>query len=172
MIPQRKMELRQKGWQEQEIKRAEEILGRQERYDRHFSKIVFWSALIVIVFANVVVSFILIPFLIVLTPWLLYALIIVLAGMVGYLYNFLITNIGHLQRKHHIWAGILVPVLAVINIAAMVWLSNHFIGELRVQNLPHNIWIAGLVFGVAFILPYVVGRIFRSRNDNVPRAIA
>lgn len=168
MRPQQKMELRQKGWPEQEIKKAEEILERQERYDRHFSTIVFWSALVVIIFANVVVSFILIPFLIVLTPWLLYALVVVLAGMVGYLYNFLITNIGHLQRKHHLWAGILVPVLAAANIVVMVWLSNRFIGELRVQNLPHNIWVVGGVFGVAFILPYVIGKIMGSREDSVP----
>ena len=165
MRPQQKMELRQKGWNEPDIKHAEVVLERATRYDQHFSKIVFWSALVVIVFANVIVSLILIPFLMVLTPGLLYALIIVLAGTVGYLYNFLITDIGHLQRKHHLWAGILVPLLAIANMLVIVWLSNRFIGELRVKNLPHNLWIASLVFAVAFILPYVVSRLFMRQNS-------
>ena len=52
MHPQKKEELLNKGWHEAEVKKAESILEKTEHQDVFLSKIVFWSALIVIVFAN------------------------------------------------------------------------------------------------------------------------
>ena len=56
-----KKTLKQKGWNEQEIKHAEAILHKEQKHDAHFSKIVFWSALVTIIFANLLVSLVLIP---------------------------------------------------------------------------------------------------------------
>ncbi len=151
--------LQQKGWNDAEIKKAEQALARDLRYDVHFSKMVFWSAIIVIVFANMVVAGVLIPFLIALNQWVLYSAVILLAGTVGFLYNFLITDIGHLERKHHVWAGILVPLLALGNIVVVVILSNRFIEDARIQNVPHDPYVLAVVFAIAFILPYVIDRL-------------
>lgn len=148
----------QKGWDDTEIKKAEAALERNLRYDVHFSRIVFWSAIIVIVFANMIVAGVLIPFLIALNEWVLYGAVILLAGTVGFLYNFLITDIGHLQRKHHVWAGILVPLLALGNIVVVVILSNKFIADAKIPNVSHDPYVIAVVFAVAFILPYVVDR--------------
>lgn len=154
-----KLHLREKGWGEKEVTHAEEVLERTAHYDKHFSKMVFWSALLVIIFGNIVISLILIPFLIVLNQWILYALLVVLAGIAGFLYNFLITDIGHLEWKHHLWAAIIVPLVALTNMLVMVAISNRFITDLQVQNPPHNIWIVAAVFAVVFVLPYVVSRV-------------
>lgn len=159
MKPTTIVRLQQKGWKDTEIRKAEAVLGRELRYDVHFSKMVFWSAIIVIVFANMVVAGVLIPFLIALNEWVLYGAVILLAGTVGFLYNFLITDIGHLERKHHLWAGILVPLLALGNIVVVVILSNRFIEDAKIQNVPHDPYIIGIVFAIAFILPYVIDRL-------------
>lgn len=159
MHPHKKEELLRKGWAAEEIEKAEAILERTRSHDLHFSKITFWSALVVIIFANLLVSLILIPFLIVLNKWILYFTVVVLAGVIGFLYNLLVMDIGHLEKKHHFLAGIIVPVLALVNMIAMVLISNSFIAELKVQNLPHNPWIIGLVFALAFIAPYLIERI-------------
>lgn len=153
-----KSRLQQKGWNDAEIKKAEAVLERDLRYDVHFSRIVFWSAIIVIIFANIVVAGVLIPFLIALNEWVLYSAVIILAGMVGFLYNFLITDIGHLERKHHLWAGILVPLLALGNIMVVVILSNKFIQDAQIPNVQQDPYVIGVVFAVAFILPYVVDK--------------
>ncbi len=163
MHPQKKEALLNKGWHEAEIKKAETLLEQTEKHDVFFSKIIFWSALVVIVFANLIVSLILIPFLIVLNKWLLYILIVVLAGTIGFLYNFLVLDIGHLEKKHHLLAGIIVPLLGLINVIIMVIISNQFIKDLKVQNTTHNPWIIALVFAVAFIAPYLIDR-FRSKH--------
>ena len=154
-----KEELSKKGWTKREINKAEAILDRSEHHDIFFSKIVLWSALLVIVIGNLMVSIIAIPFLVVLNRWVLYAVIVILAGMIGFLYNLLINDIGHLEQKHHILASILVPVLAVINLVVIVFVSNNLIKDLNVNNKLHNPWGLSILFAVAFILPFIVDQI-------------
>ncbi len=159
--------LQEKGWTEQEIQQAEAALNRAEQYDVHFSKIVFWSALVVVVLANIMVSLVLIPFLIVLNQWLLYTLVVVLAGTIGFLYNFLIMDIGHLEKKHHILAAVILPLLALGNLLVTVVIANRFIAELQVNNPPHVPWVIAVVFAAAFILPYVADRALLRKTNNI-----
>ena len=159
MKSERRTELLQRGWREQELKHAEEVLERAKQHDVFFSKIVFWSALLVIIFGNVVVALILIPFLIVLNNLVLYATVAILALIIGFLYNFLITDIGHLEKKHHRIASVIIPVLALANMVVVVVVSNRFIQDLKVDNPVHNVWIVAAVFVVAFVVPYVVNQI-------------
>lgn len=162
MKPQRREELRQKGWREEELARAEAILNKVTQRDIFFSKIVFWSALLVIVFANILVSAILIPFLIALYDLALYAIVTLLGLAIGFLYNFLITDIGLLETKHHRAASIIIPIIAMGNIVIMVITSNRFIESIKLNNQPHNPWIVALIFAGAFILPYIVDQIRKS----------
>src|SRR3989344_5949766 len=159
MKVERRRELAQKGWREDELRRAEEILDRATAHDLFFSKIVFWSALLVIVFANVTVSLVLIPFLIALDATILYSIIAVLALTIGFLYNFLITDIGLLEKKHHRIAGVIIPFIAMTNVVVMVLVSNKFIESLKLNNSPHSPWVLAIVFGIAFIVPYVIDQI-------------
>lgn len=154
-----KSRLQEKGWNDADIVKAEQTLARDLRYDVHFSRIVFWSAIIVIVFANIIVAGVLIPFLIALNQGVLYSAVIILAGTVGFLYNFLITDIGHLQKKHHVLAGILIPIVALGNIVVVVIFSNKVIEDAQIPNVQHDPYVVGVVFAVAFILPYVIDRL-------------
>ena len=99
MRHKKKVELLKKGWDTKEINHAELILERSLEHDIFFSKIVFWSAILVIVFANILVSFVLIPFLLFSDPWILYSITIIVASMIGFLYNFLITTAGTMSVK-------------------------------------------------------------------------
>ena len=168
MKQKQKLKLTEKGWSEEEIIHAEDALDRAEKQDIHFSKIVFWSALIVTIFGNFIVSLILIPFLIVLNKWVLYSIVILLAGSIGFLYKLLITDIGHLEKKHHIAASIVVPLIAIANIVGMVLVSNKFIRDLRVENVQHNPIMVAIVFAVVLISPYVLHQIF-SVIKNKPK---
>lgn len=154
-----KTKLLKKGWNTPEIKQAERIIDRAALQDIFFSKVVFWSSLIVIIFANLLVSLILIPFLIVLNSVVLYALVFLLAGTIGFLYNFLINDIHVLERKHHRIASILIPIIALANMFGMVLASNRFIVDLKVQNNLHNPWFVSIVFVIAFILPYFIDQL-------------
>ena len=158
MRTEKKYELLEKGWKDSEIKKAEEILEKAEQNDVFFSRIVFWSVLVVIIFSNLMISLILIPFLIALDRWFLYAVVVILAGTIGFLYNFLITDISHLERRHHLLAGIIVPIMALANTIIMVLFANRFTEKINIHN-QHNPWLLSVVFSAAFILPYIIDRI-------------
>ena len=159
MRPNLNQRLEQKGWNTQDILHAQKIVEKNDKQDIFFSKIVFWSALVIIIFANIIVSLILIPFLIVLNNVILYSVIALLALVVGFLYNFLITDIGRLGKKHHRAAAVIIPLLGIINMVVVVLISNRFITDVKAQNAPHNPWVAAIVFVVAFIVPYLVDQI-------------
>jgi hypothetical protein len=152
----KKDELRAKGWHEEDIALAEGILKRGERHDVFFARMVFWSALLVIVFANIAVTAVLVPFLAFFEPGILYVTVVFLAAMVGFVYNFLINDVEHLERKHHLLAGILVPLIALGNVVLMVVVSEKLFDS---GEVTYNPIILGLVFAAAFIAPYVLDRI-------------
>ena len=158
--------LLKKGWNDKEIRKAEAILKKEEKIDVFFSKLVFWTVLIVILFANILVSLILVPFLIVFTPLILYLVIIILAGAIGFLYNFLINDIQHLERRHHALASIIIPLIALINMLLVVVISNKFITKLQINVSEHNPWLIAIVFAAAFIFPYVIDRIRISLRES------
>lgn len=159
-------QLKEKGWSVPEMSRVKLASAHSEQYDKHFSKIVFWSALLVIIFANVLVSLMLIPVLVALTNVLLYSIVVVLGSTIGFLYHFLIRDIGHLERKHHLLAGIIIPVLALANLALVVLWSNKFIADLGVQNQQHNAWLLGAVFAAALIVPAAVGGVKKKLGNS------
>ena len=144
---------------EREIKAAGTSLEKATHYDLFFSNMIFWSALVIIIIANVLISVILVPFLIVLNSWVLYTIIVVLAATIGFLYNFLINDIEHLGKRHHRLASIIIPLLALGNIIVMVLASNRFIADLKIRNDAHNPWLVGLVFVIAFIVPYLIDQL-------------
>ena len=66
--------LKQKGWSEKDIMRTEEIINARHKFDKsrtvvHMSRIIYWTALLVIVIGNFVISMVLIPFLLVLNKF-------------------------------------------------------------------------------------------------------
>ncbi len=149
------LQLLEKGWNEKEIQRAQAILSDTQHHDVHFAKIVFWTAIVVIIFANLMVSLVLIPFIIVFQSWALYLVVVLLAGSIGFLYNYLITDIGHLERHHHVLASIIIPIIALANMLITVMVSNRFMAELKIPNTAHNPWIVSIVFMAAFIMPFL-----------------
>ena len=148
-------------WSQRELQQASRILA-PHPHDLHISHTVFWSSLVVVIFANILAAFILVPFLIVLSNIALYSIIIILGGIIGLLYNHLLKDISHLETKHHILASIILPSIAIINIVTVVLISNQMITDLQVQNTVHSPWIAAIVFTAAFLLPTVV-RLIRSK---------
>lgn|SRR3989338_2245892 len=157
--PTQKIELLKKGWTEKEILKAERILKSTATREISFSKLVFATTLVVIIFANIIVSLVLIPFLVVFDSWLLYSLVIILAGLVGFLYTFLISNITHLEQKHHLLATLIIPLIAIVNLFVMVFVSNKYVLEMKGQLAQHNPWIISIVFALAFITPSIIEHI-------------
>ena len=164
MKPEYKQQLFKKGWTQGEMRKAESILERKDFHNVFFSKIVFWSALLVIIIGNILVSLVLIPFLFFLEERALYIIVAILAFMIGALYNFLITDIEYLERKHHVMASILVPLFAVINFILVTVASNNYLKKLG-DNVQHNPWVISLLFAVVFMIPFLWNLITTKKRE-------
>lgn len=152
--------LKKKGWPEAEIEKAVGILASEEKSKKHIeyrknaSRVIYWMALLVLITINIIISVVLVPFLLVLKSYILYIIIGTIALMFGLIFNFLIVDLEHLERKHHLFAAIIIPLVAIINIFLIVNASNR-IDDLLKINIQHNPITISVVYVFFFILPYL-----------------
>jgi len=155
-----KERLKQKGWTDQDINRALEIMYAQEQanssvnqYTQSGSRILYWSALIVST-----------------QGFTLYMMISVIGLVFGFLITVLLRDIEHIDYKNHIVAGVFIPALAIINVYVMVSLSNKIANTISSTNTSfyqHNPIIISVVYVVAFMLPYFFYKILDMRKADV-----
>jgi hypothetical protein len=164
-------ELKRKGWSAAEIQKAEQTIRERKMMDKSrtsvFSnKIVYWMVIAVIVLGNFIVSILLIPFLLVLNRLALNLVIILLGFAIGLLFNFLINDVEHIGKKHHLLAGFLIPILALVNISVMINVANAINSALSIGALKEDPVTLSIMYVAAFILPYL-WTVFVSRKINI-----
>lgn len=156
--------MREKGWSEEDIKHAMEIMYSKEKegknviYTKNMNPIIYWLSLVIAIVGNFFISIILIPFLLVLSSYQLYFVIVVLAVTFGTTFNFLINAIEHIEPTHHIIAGVFIPAIAVITVFVIVNVSNRL--SIVFQSPIHqNPVLVSVLYVIAFILPFGITRI-------------
>ncbi len=167
MKPHTKLTLRQKGWSTGEIMRAEEIIAHATRQNMTLSKVLFWSALIIIIIANAAITAVFIPFLILFPSTILYSLLFFIGLLMGLVYNFLLNDMAHIQTKHHVLSFLLIPALAIVNVFFITLALTKWYPTLQSDYSPI---VVGSIFAAAFLVPYLISRIrlmFRSRRAAV-----
>lgn len=152
--------LRKKGWKEEEINDAKQIMDESRIKDKSRSShnsnmVLYWSIIFLAIISNMVISIILIPFLLVINKLALDVIIIVIGFAFGSLFNLVITDIQYVSRKHHIIAGITIPVLALINISTIVKVANAINEVLRLNVIRDNPYTISILYVIAFMLPYL-----------------
>ncbi len=155
-----KNRLIEKGWAKKDVNRTIKIIEKAKK-NRHpkikiLDKTVYWLSLLIAVIGNFVMAIALIPELLVFKGFQLYLVVITLGLSFGLLFELLVRSIEHLKTKHHIFLGIIIPILAVIN---FIIVSNNMKKFIGIGN-PQNPLIIGAVYAIAFMLPYFVYRVF------------
>lgn len=158
-----KKRLEQKGWSKKDINKTVRIIE-QAKANKHpkikiLDKSVYWISLIAAIIGNSVISFSLIPFLLAMESFQLYIIIITIGVSFGLLFELLIRTIEHLEAKHHIFLGIIIPLIAIINVIIIVTISNALEKIINIEN-PHNPLLAGIAYAIAFMLPYLIYQLF------------
>jgi len=161
--------LREKGWSEEEIQHALSIMhsddgkGRRIMFVRKMNPILYWTALIVAIIGNFIISIALIPILLVLSNYQLYLVIAVLAVSFGAMFNLLIHTIEYVDPTHHIIAGIFIPSVALITIFIMVNIATK-IGNVIQNPIHENPFIIGLFYVFFFMIPYSITKVIDIRR--------
>ena len=149
----------QKGWDEEKVSQLNYILYHKRLNffkPQTMAKLVFWTALLLCIAGNLVVSVALVPAFWVIPDWALFFVLILVGLCFGALFDILIKDIELLDPAHHIIGGLFLPVLGVIFMYIMVNLSNKFS---HVANIPlfveHSAIFVSLVYVIAFMAPYM-----------------
>ena len=155
-----KKNLIEKGWNKRDINKTLKIIEKAKK-NKHpkiklLDRAVYWFSFITAIVGNFIIAIALVPLLLSLSGLWLYLIIIILGFTFGLLFELLIRSIEHLETKHHIFLSITIPIIAVIN---FIIISNNMKKFIGVEN-PQNPLLVGVVYSIAFILPYIVYQVF------------
>lgn len=158
-----KHKLHLKGWNVKEIDKTLRIIRRAKENKHPHIKVldswIFWIALLVTIIGNFLVSVSLIPLLFALPPLLLYTFIVIIGVSFGLLFEMLIRSMTHLKAHHHIFFGLIIPSIAIINIFIINRITENIENMLNITN-PQDPFIVSVFYAASFILPYLFYNIF------------
>ena len=153
--------LEAKGWSKKDIIEAVDIIKNAKENKTKASlfleKKIYWILLVIISVANFAIAVALIPILIALNGFVLYAIIIIIGVVFGLIFEIVIRSMEHLEKKHHIFLVLLIPSIALVNVFFMASMSNTLSKILSLRNIQ-NQTIISLIYAASFVLPYIVYR--------------
>ncbi len=157
--------LLEKGWKRKDVESAIRIISHAKKHKhpkiKLLDKAVYWISLSVAIVGNFIISIALMPFLIALSGFRLFLFVIALGASFGLLFELLVRGIEGLEARHHLFLGITIPIVALAN---FVIISDNLKKLIGIES-PHDPIIVGAVYGISFILPYIIYRIFlRNRH--------
>lgn len=124
--------------------------------------IIYWVSLVAAIMGNFIISVILVPFLVMLDDQVTLYIIVMIMGLVfGALFNFLLTDIERLDENHHVMTGVVIPVLAVINVYIMVNVSKT-IGTIISITVNQNALVISIIYVAMFMVPYIINAILKN----------
>jgi hypothetical protein len=142
--------LRAKGWSEAEMSRLHDGFARAKarahpaaHFVEHAS---FYLGVALCAIGTLLVSVVVAPLLLLLTPWFVATTLILLGLCLGALFALLVSDLEWLEGKHHLLAGIVILTVAVTNVALIAQRITH------ATAMPY---ILGFLFGGALLVPYL-----------------
>jgi len=126
---------------------------------KQVNRLGYWVLLVVAIFGNLVMSVILLPAFVAFEGMTLYLIITLLVLVFGLLFDLLIRDMHLIGRRHVIFAGTIVPVIAIFTLYLIVRFANYLIIVLEIGIKTHNPLVVGIVYGATFILPYLLHEI-------------
>ena len=114
--------------------------------------------LFIILFTNAALGILSFPLLVALVSWQRYIVIATIAFFFGLIIDYLFTHFEHLDNKHHVLFGLLIFIIALINMAAFTTIANQFMNNTHLGQLINPILMA-FVYAFAFLIPFLLGRL-------------
>jgi hypothetical protein len=128
------------------------------------SSVLYWSTILFMTLMNFLVAVILVPFFIMASSVELYLTVAIFGLLFGQIFNILITRIEHLERHHHLFASVFIPLIAIIALLTVLSLAqktSDALGIVQAQNPRITI----LVYIAAFITPNTIARLLAAAKQ-------
>ncbi len=138
-----------------EIAIMQSIAKKKSGVEQKMQRFVAMTAMLLLIFTNILGAILLIPFLLFFEGLAQYAIIAMFAIGFGLIFNFMIHSIEHLGDKHHLIAGIVVPTFALFDLVVLFTLLERIKEVLKVQT-EYNYTLIIVLFVAAFLIPYII----------------
>lgn len=159
-----KKKLHLKGWSDEEIEQAHEIIKRAEKnkhpHVKRLENSLYWFTLIIGIIGTVFFSLILVPIFIINNNFWSYVLTAIFGLLLGALMIIIIKDMDWLKHHHHLSISLLIPLVALFNFIIVVNRVNLLNKGIGFNNF-HNPILMGVIYLVCFILPYAIFLIFK-----------
>jgi len=147
------------GWSQDEIKKTAQLFDGKEELEKTSivqkknTALIFWVVLIAMVFGNFIISLVLIPVLMALQPGQVDVVIIILGLAMGLVFNHVIWNFEGVDEKHHFFAMLFIPVIALLNMGVVVVIANLLSTALNIPKTEDPV-VKGIFYMIGFVAPY------------------
>lgn len=153
--------LKKKGWKKHHIAKTIHILKKAED-KKHPSvkvldKILFWLVLFLIMLGNVIILIALLPVIIEMPQ----TITLIIFAIIGFAFGALIDNIikdMELTRKHYFLAGVLIALMATLNMFLVITFARYVLKEVGVL-IRINPLLTIFIYIIAFTLPHILFKI-------------
>jgi hypothetical protein len=150
--------LREKGWAEKDLKHVSHSLKNPKpghvEISKSLNRFVYWTSLLVMFITNLLASFLLIPSMLFLSGFWLYAVVVIFGLTLGTVFSYLIRGIEHIRLKHHIFAFVFIPLLGVADIFVMSGVADRISASLR-HTTHYSISVVIILYVFSFVIPYL-----------------
>jgi hypothetical protein len=121
-------------------------------------ELTFWMSITILVTCNFFLSIVLIPFLLVAPTEFIVLFTIALGILLGLIFNHVLADLEHIEPHHHLFAMVLLPLIAIMNIVIVVHLST-FLAHALSLSITHQPWYIGILYGAAILLPSILSTV-------------
>ncbi len=126
----------------------------KENLAKESHRVLYWSILVVLGLASLLLTFVLVPLILFVNPIFTYLTTLFFGLLFGFVFAFLIMDLNHLQRKHHILLSLYIPAVSVLMVYLMVVLAKGVSEKLGITILANPIIVAFFLL-FSFVLPYL-----------------
>lgn len=158
-MEQLKEAVAEKHWSPEEKERVLKILeeGRRKkpRKVRFLDELTYWTFLFISIIGNFIISVVLVPFMLILTGFYLFAVLFIIAFAFGMLITSIMKEIRKIETKQHIIQIVFIIALALINVYIIATFTNKLEILLQLTTPAHDPLLISATYAIAFVTPYL-----------------
>ena len=138
----------------EEIISSYDLKLKHSNYAKHSQKVLNSITLVVIALASVITTILTMPFILFFQSYLMYAFVLLIGLVFGFIFSFMVTDLKHLEKKGHLLLSLVIPIIAVVNIIIMIYMLRHL--ALRFDLiLEHDPIILASLYLLGYVIPYL-----------------
>lgn len=149
--------LHSKGLNHDEIAKVKKIIDKAQakktRKTKILEKMSCWVILGITAIGNIIVSFMIIPYLVFLGNYTLYIILVIIGAALGIMFSQVLKSL-EVEIGHHALMLLIIPTSAFVSFFIITSASNEIAKSYNIHS-SHNPAIVGFFYIIIFLLPYL-----------------